>query len=215
MTEVGASMVRVLLAEDHTLVRDGLRLLLSVQPDMRLVAETDDGRVVMAMTRMHRPDVLLLDLGLPGMDGLDIMAELADMPTRPRVLVVTARLDAASARACLDLGADGYLPKSENSDALLAAIRVVARGETYVSPEIASLFEPATVATDPREPTSGLTAREREILALVGQGLSSKEIAHRLGISNLTVRKHRENLCRKLGARNAAELIARSIRFAG
>lgn len=201
-------MLRVLIAEDHNLVRDGLRLLLSIQPDMQLVADTDDGREVVPLIVEHRPDILLLDLGLPGLDGLEVMRGLAQTETATRVLVVTARLDATSVRRSLALGASGYLPKSENGDALLDAIRRVAAGETYVSPEVAALFEPAAPAAE-AEP---LTGREREVLALVGEGLSSKEIAKRLGISDLTVRKHRENLCRKLGARNAAELVACAVR---
>lgn len=203
-------MIRLLLAEDHALVGDALSLLLSVQPDMALVASCADGAEAPSLTRRHRPDVLLLDLGLPNLDGIAIMAELAREKLPTRVLVVTARLDAASASASLALGAAGYLLKRESGDALLTAIRRVAGGGTYVSPEVAALFEPEAGAPDTLE---SLTAREREILAEVGQGLSSKEIARRLGISDLTVRKHRENLCRKLGARNAAELVARAIRL--
>lgn len=202
-------MIRLLLAEDHSLVSDALRLFISVQPDMTLVAQCGDGAEVLAQVRRHRPDVLLLDLGLPNLDGIAIMATLAREKSPARVLVVTARLDAVSVRTSIALGASGYLPKSENGDALLDAIRRVAAGETYVSPEVAALFEPAAPAAE-AEP---LTGREREVLALVGEGLSSKEIAKRLGISDLTVRKHRENLCRKLGARNAAELVALAVRF--
>jgi DNA-binding NarL/FixJ family response regulator len=204
------AMLRVMIAEDHSLVRDGLRLYLSAQPDIRLVAETDDGCAVLPLVLERRPDLLLLDLGLPGIDGLEVMAALARENLPTRVLVVTARLDAASVKTSLALGAAGYLPKSEDADALLAAMHRIAAGEIYVSPEVAALFE-----TDMTVPgmTETLTAREREVLALVGKGLSSKEIARRLGISDLTVRKHRENLCRKLGARNAPELVACALRL--
>lgn len=204
------AMLRVMIAEDHSLVRDGLRLYLSAQPDIRLVAETDDGCAVLPLVLERRPDLLLLDLGLPGIDGLEVMAALARENLPTRVLVVTARLDAASVKTSLALGAAGYLPKSEDAEALLAAMRRIAAGEIYVSPEVAALFE-----TDMTVPgmTETLTAREREVLALVGEGLSSKEIARRLGISDLTVRKHRENLCRKLGARNAPELVACALRL--
>lgn len=204
------AMLRVMIAEDHSLVRDGLRLYLSAQPDIRLVAETDDGCAVLPLVLERRPDLLLLDLGLPGIDGLEVMAALARENLPTRVLVVTARLDAASVKTSLALGAAGYLPKSEDAEALLAAMRRIAAGEIYVSPEVAALFE-----TDMTVPgmTETLTAREREVLALVGKGLSSKEIARRLGISDLTVRKHRENLCRKLGARNAPELVACALRL--
>lgn len=204
-------MIRLLLAEDHALVRDGLRLLISTQSDMTLLADTDDGNDVIALTRLHCPDILLLDLGLPNLDGIAIMAALGTENLATRVLVVTARLDAASVRASLDLGAAGYLPKSEDSDELLVAVRRVAAGHQYVSPEVARLCATKNAETEAAE-LAALTDRERVVLAHVGAGLSSKEIARILGISDLTVRKHRENLCRKLGSRNAAELIATAVR---
>lgn len=201
-------MIRLLLAEDHALVRDGLRLLISAQPDMTLLADTGDGETVVPLVCKYRPDVLLLDLGLPKLDGLAIMSALAseNMPTR--TLIVTARLDAVSVRTSLALGAAGYLPKSEDSDVLLTAIREVAADRNYISPEIAHLSAPEQEIPG----TDVLTLREREVLGHVGQGLSCKEIARHLGISDLTVRKHRENLCRKLQVRNTAELVAVAIR---
>lgn len=204
-------MIRLLLAENHALVRDGLRLLISTQPDMTLLAETDDGGKVIALTCQLQPDILLLDLGLPNLDGIAIMSALVDKQLATRVLVVTARMDAASIRASLALGAAGYLPKSENSDELLVAVRRIAGGRQYVSPEVALLCAREDVAQETAE-LEALSGRERVVLDHVGQGLSSKEIARVLGISDLTVRKHRENLCRKLKARNAAELIATAVR---
>jgi len=203
-------MIRLLLAEDHALVRDALRLFVSVQPDMTLVAQCSDGSEVLEQVRLHQPDVLLLDLGLPGVDGLEIMAALARESLATRVLVVTARLDAASVKTSLALGASGYLPKSEDAEALLAAVRRVASGQIYVSPEVAMLFDGESPVGSAAE---ALSARETEVLTLVGSGLSSKEIARQLGISDFTVRKHRENLCRKLGARNAPELVACALRL--
>lgn len=204
-------MIRLLLAEDHALVRDGLRLLISAQPDMRLVADTDDGGRVLALVREHDPDVLLLDLGLPSVDGLGVMRALAAESLTTRVLVVSARLDPASIRASLALGAAGFLPKSEDSGRLLVAIREVAAGHRHLSPEVVRLLE--SVPEAPEAPAQApLSQREREVLIHVGQGLSSKEIGRRLGISDLTVRKHRENLCRKLGLRSSAELVAFAIR---
>ena len=204
-------MIRLLLAEDHALVRDGLRLLISAQTDMTLLADTADGREVVALVRRHQPDILLLDLGLPNVDGIAIMAALADEAMPVRVLVVTARMDLASVRASLALGATGYLPKSENSDELLVAVRHIAAGKRYVSPEVARMCAAGDVEREASE-IAALTTRERQVLDHVGQGLSSKQIARVLGISDLTVRKHRENLCRKLGSRNAAELVAVAVR---
>lgn len=203
--------IRILLAEDHALVRDGLRLLLQAQDDMTLVADTEDGTRVVDLVREHDPDVLLLDIGLPGLDGLGVLRRLAGVGSRPHVLVVTARLDAASARSAFAMGATGYLAKSEDSDRLLEAIREVAAGRRYVSPDIAQLLAAGTDGTDD-DGAATLSQREREVLTHVGQGLSSKEIGRVLGISDLTVRKHRENLCRKLGLRSSAELVAYAIR---
>jgi DNA-binding NarL/FixJ family response regulator len=203
--------IRILLAEDHALVRDGLRLLLQAQDDMTLVADTDDGARVAELVLEHCPDILLLDIGLPGLDGLGVLQELAETRARPHVLVVTARLDAASARAVFAMGAAGYLTKSEDSARLLEAIRDVAAGRRYVSPDIAELLA-AGVDGATGDGTAILSLREREVLIQVGRGLSSKEIGRALGISDLTVRKHRENLCRKLGLRSSAELVAYAIR---
>lgn len=200
-------MIRILIAEDHALVRDGLRLLISVQNDMEVVGDAVSGDAVLPLVQAHRPDVLLLDLGLPRMDGLAIMQTLSRLDLSVRVLIVTARMDQASAHACLALGAAGYLLKSENSDVLLTAIREVASGRRHLGQEVVGLLG----SQEPVEP-SALTAREREVLQLVGQGLSSKEIAQRLEISDLTVRKHRENLCRKLQVHHTAELVAYAIR---
>lgn len=204
-------MIRLLLAEDHTLVSDALGLFISVQTDMTLVGQCSDGADVLIQVRKHQPDVLLLDLGLPNLDGIAIMEALAQEKLSVRVLIVTARLDAASVRASLSLGATGYLLKTDNSEILLSTIRQVAAGKPYISAEVAGLIKDG-MGSDTKSGAS-LTPREREILTLVGAGMSSKEIARRIGISDLTVRKHRENLCGKLGARNAAELIAIALRL--
>lgn len=200
--------IRLILAEDHALVRDGLQLLLSRQPDMQLLAETGQGIEVLDLIRTHHPDLLLLDLGLPGLDGLAIMAALQNEALSTRVLVVSARLDTTSIRSSLRLGAAGYLPKNENSAELLQAIRTVASGKRYTSEDIARAYN-----LSPTNTGDTLTAREQEILAHVGNGLTSKAIASRLSITEATVRKHRENICRKYGIRNAAEMAVLAVRL--
>jgi DNA-binding NarL/FixJ family response regulator len=155
-----------------------------------------------------QPDVLLLDLGLPALDGLGVMEALRRAQSVVRVLVVTARMDAQSIRSALALGASGYLPKNENSDELLQAIRRVASGRRYISADIAQLYLPDAGPA----PAATLTASESNILQLVGQGLTSREISQRLDISEATARKHRENIRRKLGIRNSAEMAAYAIR---
>lgn len=199
----------ILIAEDHALLADALQLLLGAQPDMVCAGLAKDGEQAVALATTLRPDVLLLDLGLPRLDGLGVLEALnrAQLPTR--VLVVTARLDEPSIRAALSLGAAGYLPKNENSDELLLAIRRVAQGKRYVSAEIAQLFVPDAQAAAPAR----LTPSETTILQMVGAGLTSKEISQQLGTSEATARKHRENIRRKLGIRNSAEMAAYAIRL--
>jgi len=204
-------LIRILIAEDHAMLADALKMLLDTQDDFECVGIAGDGNSALRCARELNPDLLLLDLGLPGLDGLEVMTALQALTTPPRVLVVTARMDAGSVRAALALGAAGYVPKNESTSELLLAIRRVAQGRRYISDEIASLFvDDAAPQTEIR-----LTASERTILRLVGDGLTSKEIGAKLGISEGTVRKHRENLRSKLGTRNSAEMAAYAIRTQG
>jgi DNA-binding NarL/FixJ family response regulator len=200
--------IRVLIAEDHALLVDALQMLLGTQSDMVCVGAARDGDLALAMAKALKPDVLLLDLGLPKLDGLAVMEALRRGALSVKVLVVTARLDAQSIRSALGFGAAGYLPKDEDSDELLLAIRRVAEGRSHISADIAQLFtyQPLTPMA------SKLTASESTILRLVGEGLTSKEMGQRLDISEATARKHRENIRRKLGIRNSAEMAAYAIR---
>jgi DNA-binding NarL/FixJ family response regulator len=204
--------ISVLIAEDHALLVDALQMLLGTQTDMRCVGAARDGEQALAMARSLQPDVLLLDLGLPRLDGLAVIEALQRAGSPVKVLVVTARLDPQSIRTALGFGAAGYLPKDEDSDELLLAIRRVAEGRRYISADIAQLFVPEVPLA---APTSRLTASETTVLRLVGEGLTSKEISQRLDISEATARKHRENIRRKLGIRNSAEMAAYAIRHEG
>ena len=202
--------IRVLIAEDHALLADALQMLLSTQPDMQCLGAVHDGEQALAQTLALQPDVLLLDLGLPKLDGLSVVGALKNAQSPVRVLVVTARLDPQSVRAALSLGAAGYLPKDEHSDELLLALRRVAQGRRYISDHIADLFTPEV--DDRSAPVQPLTPSESTILQMVGEGMTSREISARLDISEATARKHRENIRRKLGIRNSAEMAAYAIR---
>jgi len=204
--------ISVLIAEDHALLVDALQMLLGTQADLRCVGAARDGEQALAMALSLQPDVLLLDLGLPRLDGLAVVEALQRAGSSVKVLVVTARLDAQSIRSALGFGAAGYLPKDEDSDELLLAIRRVAEGRRYISADIAQLFVPEAPVT---AAVSKLTSSETTVLQLVGEGLTSKEISQRLDISEATARKHRENIRRKLGISNSAEMAAYAIRSQG
>jgi DNA-binding NarL/FixJ family response regulator len=199
-----AEKITILIADDHELVREGMRMLLVREADFEVVGEATDGAAAVRLTQALNPQVLVLDLGLPELDGLEVARSLRQAGSTSRLLALTARIDAASVHAAVACGMDAYVPKSEDSRELISAIRALAIGQGYFSPAIAHFLDSAPIT---------VTAREREILMCVAEGLSSKEIAARLGISTATVQKHRENLGRKLGTRNAAEMTAYAMRY--
>jgi len=196
-----AEKITILIADDHELVREGMRMLLGREQDFALVGVATDGGMALQLAQMHAPRVVVLDLGLPVLDGLAVARALRQQACPCRILALTARIDSVSVRAAVACGMDGYVPKSEDSRELISAIRALANGQAYFSPAIAHFLEAGHASVE-------ITPREREILICVAEGLSSKAIAMRLDISPATVQKHRENLSRKLGTRNVAELVA-------
>ncbi len=199
----------IILAEDHVLMREGLKMLLHTEPGFEVIAETGDGMAVEALVRQLLPRLLLLDLGLPGMNGVAIAANVkAEFGAAIKVLVLTGDLQPHSVRQALAAGADGHVHKSENSTELMQAVHAVLAGRQYVSAHIAAAFlpDPAQASVPPATP------REREIVSLVARGLSNREIAELLAISVLTVRTHRQNLMEKFSLRNAAEITAFAVR---
>ncbi|MCA1979655.1 MAG: response regulator transcription factor [Thiobacillus sp.] len=199
--------ITILIADDHMLVREGMRMLLGRERDFDLVGEASDGSEALRLACRLRPRVVILDLGLPVMDGIEVARQLRTLAPESRLLALSARMDSASVRTALDQGMAGYVPKSENSSELIEAIRTLACGQRYISPAVAPLLD-----TSPPDTSLALTPREREILRCVAEGLTSKDIAARLGISAATVQKHRENLGRKLGTRNVAEMTAYALK---
>jgi len=194
-------VVRVVIADDHTMVRSGLRVLLDMEPDLEVVAEAGSVAATTACLHDHVPDVLILDVHLGAENGLDAMPALLDASPATRVLVLTMQDDPAFARKALRAGAGGYVLKEAPRADLVAAVRAVARGETYLHPQLA-----ARVVLE-QERSDRLTPRELEILRLIALGHTNAQIASDLYLSVRTVETHRANLQSKLGVSGRAELV--------
>jgi len=193
-------MIRVLLADDHAIVLEGLRALLADEPGIRVVAATTEGPEVMNLVDQHEPDVVVLDLQLGGMKGTHLLGALRQRPHPPKVLVLTAYTDGEALRSALDAGADGLALKTESPQQTLTAIRQVYAGQ-LVFPQAARRWIEGRDAGAPGE----LTPREREVWALMASGLTNPEIATRLGLSDNTVKFHVQHLFSKLGVKNRTE----------
>ncbi|GLC23794.1 response regulator [Roseisolibacter agri] len=208
------SVIRILIADDHAIVRDGLRALVAAQPGLEVVGEAADGREAHRRACDLKPDVLLLDLSMPGASGTDAAERIAhDCPT-VRVIALTMHEERGYVARLLRAGAAGYVLKRTPSDELVRAIRVVAAGGTYVDPSLAGalLAEPpsraARAASAPRAAGAAeLTPREAEVLRLVARGHSNKEIAAALDVSVKTVESHKANGMAKLGLTARAALV--------
>jgi DNA-binding NarL/FixJ family response regulator len=206
--------VRVALADDHTLVRAGIRALLEADGRVEVVAESGDGREALELVLEHRPDVALIDLGMPGLNGLELARRLTQQLPRTRVIVLSMHAEPSYVRQALKAGVAGYLVKGAAVSELPLAIDSVMRGETYLSPRIShsvvqELLRDGAGEPDPLE---GLTGRQREILQLVAEGRSTKEIASTLGLSVKTVETHRSRIMDRLGIRDVAGLVRLAIR---
>jgi len=206
--------VRVLLADDHTLVRKGIRAVLASLPGIEIVAETGDGREALSLIEQHRPDLALLDITMPGLNGLEVAFRVAQVSARTKVLILSMHASEAYVAQALRAGVAGYLLKDAADDELPMAIKAVARNEVYLSPRISKQLVDRFVqsgATEP-DPLAGLTSRQREILQLVAEGKSSKEIAGMLELSIKTVESHRGQIMERLGVHDVTGLVRFAIR---
>ena len=194
--------LRVVLADDHVVVRSGLRLLLETEPGLDVVGEAGDVAAALEAVERLRPDVLILDLHMPGEPSLPAIARLGASHSRTRVIVLTAQRDPSFAAEALRLGAAGYLPKEAAESQLLEAIRAAVAGEVYLEPRLGARLAAAAGRTPPQ-----LSPREAEVLRLIARGQTNREIAERLFLSVRTVESHRARLLRKLGLSRRSDLV--------
>ena len=200
-------MIRVLLADDQRVVREGLGTLLGLLDGIELVGTAADGEEVLALAARHDPDVVLMDLRMPRVDGIEAIRRLTERGERPRTIALTTYADDASVLGALRAGARGYLTKDAGAEQIRAAVEAVARGEAALDPAVqhhvlAALTEPAAA-----ELPDGLTPREAEVLALIAEGLTNTEIAERLVVSAATVKTHVNHIFAKAGVRDRAQAV--------
>ena len=205
-------MIRVLLADDHVLVREGLRAVLAREPDLQLVGEAGDGREALRVAETARPDVAVLDLAMPLLNGLDAARQLAAWDRGPRTILITMHTEDHYVLDALRAGVRGYVLKKQAAADLVRAIREVAAGRVYLSPGVGAAVAEAIRAGGPL-PEERLTSREREVLQLVAEGKTTKEIAAILNVSVKTADTHRTRLMQKLDIHDIAGLTRCAIRL--
>ncbi|MBP6470553.1 MAG: response regulator transcription factor [Chloroflexi bacterium] len=206
------SKIKLLLADDHAVVRSGLRMLLEAQPDMEIVAEAENGRETIEKVLTFQPDIVLMDIEMPGMNGIEATRKIKEESPETAVLALTMYEDDQYFFEMLKAGAAGYIPKRAAPDALVNAIRTVKKGEVFLYPSMAAYLVEDYLQRDeaPEEDEADvvdLTTREREVLVLIAEGLSNGEISEKLVISIKTVDRHRENIMRKLNIHNRIDLV--------
>lgn len=205
-SEVADDVITVLLADDHAILRSGLRLLLEAEEGLSVVAEAGDVPTAMRKVRGHRPRVLILDLNLPGVSGLSAIPRILEASPETRIVVLTMQNDPVFAREALSSGALGYVLKEAADTEVVAAVRSAAADQMYVNPGLGVRL--ATERGGPIEQPTALSVRETEVLSMIADGYTNAEIADRLSLSVRTVESHRAHIHRKTGRTTRAELVA-------
>jgi two-component system response regulator NreC len=208
--------IRLMLVDDHEVVRSGIRMLLEDEADVEIVGEFGSAREALDALTKLRPDVVLMDIGLPDMSGIDAAKEVKRLRPETAIVALTIHEDEEYFFRMLEAGASGYVPKRAAPEELLTAIRVAAQGEVYLYPSMAKLLVSDYLQQDEtsrdEQALNGLTAREQEVLAHLADGARNIDIAETLGISPKTVARHRENIMRKLNLHSRTDLVKYAIR---
>jgi two-component system response regulator NreC len=203
--------IHILLADDHAVVRQGFKMILAAQPDMEIVGEAGNGREALDLAGQLQPDVIVMDVAMPELNGIEATRRIADISPRSRVLALSMHKDSVYVREILRAGARGYLLKDSISSDLLAAVRAIARGEGYLSPGVSD-----AVLNDYRrhvtDPIDLLSSREREVLQMIAEGKTNKEIATVLNLSVYTVDSHRGHIMEKLNLHSVTDLVRFAVR---
>lgn len=210
-----SSKIRLVLADDHAVVRGGLRMLLASQPDLEIVGEAANGQEALELVRSKRPDVVLMDIQMPDMNGIEAAERIRAIYPQTAVLALTMHEDDQYFFEMLRAGASGYVPKRAAPDELILAIHAVSGGGAYIYPSLAArlLNDYLQRVDNPDQPLvhDDLTPREREVLTLIAEGLTNTAIAEQLVISTKTVDRHRENIMRKLNLHSRVDLVKYAI----
>jgi two-component system response regulator NreC len=202
-------MIDILIADDHAIVRTGLRALLTSEPGLQLVGEATGGYEAIELVGKTRPDILILDLSMPDLDGIAVTRQLKPQYPDLRILILTVHEDEAMLREAIRAGASGYIVKHAAEAELIAAIKTIRRGDLYVDPAMLRVLlveSPKPKTEQPASPDP-LTPRETDVLKLIVQGYTNRQVGEELGISVRTVEGHRANLLEKLGLRTRVELV--------
>jgi two-component system response regulator NreC len=207
--------MKIVLADDHKIIRDGLRAILEKHPGMEVVGEADNGHEAISVSQRTQPDVIVMDVSMPELNGIDAAKRIANEQPRTKIIALSMCADRRYVLAMLSAGASGYMLKNAAAAELVRAIETTVVGRTYLSPEIAGLVvDTLRDRTAPDEPihASVLSSREREVLQLLSEGRTSKEIAAQLHVAVTTIETHRRQIMAKLGLHSIAELTKYAIR---
>jgi DNA-binding NarL/FixJ family response regulator len=204
-------MIKVLIADDHPMVRRGLRMTIEAEKDMQVVVEAENGVQVLSLIQKHKPDVVLLDLQMPELDGVEALKKIREKFATLPVLILTSFTDDAHIFSALRAGASGFLLKEMSGDELVDAMRGASKGKPQLHPEIAKRL--MARAPMPEDPFEHLTEREKNILALVAKGLSNKEIATQLSLTEVTVKGYVSDVLMKLGVNDRTQAALMAVRY--